>query len=82
MPNTFASTRILRRLQQGKRNVHGLSSAERRYIQNIIGFQRVKETQRQWENRLETFLQDTGDIVGSEKFFNAVNEATNEARKS
>jgi hypothetical protein len=77
------STRILRRIVQGKRNVHALSSAERRHIQRVIGFAKHKETDRQWENRLLFFLHDVTERtdIGSQKFFNEIKEINEEHRK-
>lgn len=49
---TEPSTRIIRRIKQGKRNVHALRQSERHHIANVIGFRRYKENRRQWENRL------------------------------
>ena len=50
------SCRILRRIKQGKRTIRSLNNAERYHIKAVIGFNRHKETEEEWEARLWKFL--------------------------
>lgn len=68
------SLRILKRIQQGKRNAYGLSRTEKTHIQNRIGFIRRFETERQWANRLIKFLTEGPLVQDRQTFWGAVGD--------
>lgn len=71
------SLRIVRRIKQGKRNVHALSSYEKAHIQNILGFFQFNQTGREWENELKRFI-DNAEDVDSPEFLKAIRERADE----
>jgi hypothetical protein len=67
------SLRILKRIKQGKRNVHALSAQERNHIQNILGFIQFNQTGRKWENELKRFTEEAEEIESTE-FLKSIRE--------
>lgn len=75
------SVRILKRLKTGSRSVNDLRPYERKYIQNIIGFKRYKELEDSWLFRLQKFLFELNNEIGTKEFWEALKTTVEEHEK-